>query len=224
MVLFGSWMTAASLTPATGARWGLGATDNTTEVVSTLVDENAVGGFLKTSTSAGEFAHAFHVADSFNYTAVGEIKSGTGGSFDSDGFTVDWTANSDNVATEINYLALGPLSATAVALTSFTATLTPDGRTLIKWRTGYEVDNVGFRVYREQNGRRVRITSSIVPGTALIGAGPGASAGGRIYTWSDGTAPSEGVRYWLEDIDLKGKHTWHGPIVPAPASPRVPQQ
>ena len=106
----------------------------------------------------------------------------------------------------------------------FTATLTPDGRTLIKWRTGYEVDNVGFRVYREQNGRRVRITSSIVPGTALIGAGPGASAGGRIYTWSDGTAPSEGVRYWLEDIDLKGKHTWHGPIVPAPASPRVPQQ
>ena len=143
--------------------------------------------------------------------------------FDADGFTLNWTAN-DGVATQMLYLAFAPLSATAVTLTSFTATLTPDGRTLIKWRTGYEVDNVGFRVYREQNGRRVRITSSIVPGTALIGAGPGASAGGRIYTWSDGTAPSEGVRYWLEDIDLKGKHTWHGPIVPAPASPRVPQQ
>jgi hypothetical protein len=98
----------------------------------------------------------------------------------------------------------------------------PDGRTRLAWRTGYEANNVGFRVYREQNGQRARITSSLVPGTALIGPGRGASAGGRTYSWSDvTTAPDDGgVQYWLEDVDLHGKSTWHGPIRPERTEPR----
>jgi hypothetical protein len=59
-----------------------------------------------------------------------------------------------------------------------------------------------------------------VPGTALIGASRGASNGAREYTFSD-TAPASDagpVQYWLEDVDLKGKSTWHGPIVPASAT------
>jgi len=99
-----------------------------------------------------------------------------------------------------------------------------DGKVRLDWRTGYEVDNVGFRLYREQKGKRVRITSSIVPGTALMGGGRGMSVGGRTYTWSDaaGAPPDVGpVQYWLEDVDLKGKSTWHGPIAPSGPTDRV---
>jgi hypothetical protein len=217
-VLFASFMSTASATPVTTAVWGLGATDDANQGTSTINDANAVGGSLKTSVSSSDYYRALNVAATFGLgiNAMADIKSGVGGSFDADGFTVDWTINADNVATEIVYLALGPLGATAVTLTSFTATSMSDGRTRLAWRTGYEVDNVGFRVYRDQNGQRVRITSSIVPGTALIGARRGASNGAREYTFSD-TAPASDagpVQYWLEDVDLKGKSTWHGPIVP----------
>ena len=112
-------------------------------------------------------------------------------------------------------VAFGQMDPSAVTLTSFTALRLPDGKTRLEWRTGYEVDNAGFRVYREQNGQRVRITSSLVPGTALIGIGRGASAGDRTYSWSDATTPTDDgpVQYWLEDVDRHGKSTWHGPIV-----------
>jgi hypothetical protein len=226
IVLFASWMTTSSTSPTTQARFGLGATDNTTQGLSTIDDEDATGGFLKTSNGNTEYTHAIHVATSPTlFSAVGEIRSGVGGSFDSDGFTVDWTVNGDDVATEINYLALGSLGPTAVTLESFTATRLPDGRTRLEWRTGYEVDNIGFRLYRVQNGQRMRITPSLVPGTALIGTGRGASAGGRMYAWSDAAAPADAgpVQYWLEDLDLKGKSTWHGPIVAASAPPLVPR-
>src|SRR5439155_23434804 len=113
------------------------------------------------------------------------------------------------------YLALGPLSVSSVTLESFAATRLPDGKTRLEWRTGYEIDNVGFRVYREQNGQRVRITSSLLPGTALIGVGRGASSGGRTYSWSDAAMPAGNgsAQYWLVIVDLHCKSTWHGPIV-----------
>jgi hypothetical protein len=140
----------------------------------------------------------------------------------SDGFTVTWSPN-DTATTEILSLALGPLNVSSVTLASFTAARLPGGKVRVDWRTGYEVDNVGFRLYREQNGTRVRITSSIVPGTALMGVGRGMSVGGRSYTWLDAiTAPPDAgpVQYWLEDLDLHGKRTWDGPIAPTSPPPR----
>ena len=134
--------------------------------------------------------------------------------FDADGFTLKWVTN-DAVATEMLYVAMGPLLVSSVTLESFTATRLLDGKTRLEWRTGYEIDNVGFRVYREQNGQRVRITSSLVPGTALIGIGRGASLGNRTYSWADAAPPADDgpVQYWLEDVDRHDKSTWHGPIV-----------
>jgi hypothetical protein len=216
-------MTTTQAAPTTNAYWGFGATDDTSQYVTTISDCNGCGGSLKTVVNYTEYAHAFNVVygNCGCPDATGDIQSGTGGSFDADGFTMDWTTNGNNVATEVTYLALGPLGATSVTLASFTATRLPDGKVRLDWRTGYEVDNVGFRLYREQDGKRVRITSSIVPGSALLGGGRGMSVGGRTYTWSDavGAPPEAGpvsdVQYWLEDVDLKGKSTWHGPIVAA---------
>src|SRR5437764_2801958 len=130
-VLFASYMTTASAVPVTEARWGLGATDNTNEGTSFVDDENAVGGSLKTSVNSSDWYRAMIVnnSGSLSTNAMADIKSGTGGSFDADGFTVDWTINADNVATEIAYLALGPLNVSSVTLASFTATRLADGKT-----------------------------------------------------------------------------------------------
>jgi hypothetical protein len=65
-----------------------------------------------------------------------------------------------------------------------------------------------------------------VPGTALIGVGRGASNGDREYSFSDivpASDAAEPVQYWLEDVDLKGKSTWHGPFAPGTPSREQPR-
>ena len=68
---------------------------------------------------------------------------------DADGFTLNWTTN-DAVATEILYLAMAPMDDTEVRLISFTAAKYDSG-VLLQWQTGYEIDNLGFNLYREIN-------------------------------------------------------------------------
>ena len=60
------------------------------------------------------------------------------------------------------------LTLTAVRLTAFDATRYDQG-VLLKWRTGYEIDNLGFHVYREVNGQLERVTRSLVAGSGLDG-------------------------------------------------------
>ncbi len=89
-------------------------------------------------------------------------------------------------------------------------------RVHIGWRTGFEVDNLGFILYREMNGEKVRITPSVIPGSALT-TGQGISlVAGRAYGWTD-QPPAGGhdLRYWLEEIDLSGQRTMRGPVTPA---------
>ena len=101
-------------------------------------------------------------------------------------------------------------NATAVELSAFTATEYADG-ILLQWRTGWEVDNLGFHVYREAVGRRLRLTPALIAGSALMVGGGTELTAGRAYTWGD----PDGLgtdRYWLEDVDLNGTRTWHGPV------------
>ncbi len=95
-----------------------------------------------------------------------------------------------------------------------------DSGTIIMWRTGYEVNNLGFRIYREDaSGNRVLITPSVVAGSALF-AGPAVEmASGRAYTFVDRRATlRSAARYWIEAIDLDGSSRWHGPFTARPAS------
>ncbi|MEW6130617.1 MAG: C25 family cysteine peptidase [Acidobacteriota bacterium] len=105
----------------------------------------------------------------------------------------------------------GPGGPTAIDLVSFTATGYDNG-TLLEWQTGLEVDNLGFNVYREDAGNRQLINQQLVAGSAL-------RAGSRLLTGEsyglfDGQV--KGLKstavYWLEDVDLKGQSTWHGPF------------
>jgi hypothetical protein len=164
----------------------------------------------------------------------------------------------------------GDSTVTRVSLKGFRAQGTGDG-VLVEWQTGYEVDNLGFHLYREVDGELVRLTPELVAGSALL-AGSGISLrAGHQYQWLDVSAIADDEReqssleerhakgvtrgsaqgalrqqnnsafassetllersaprakrsalYWLEDVDLNGKRTMHGPVevqLPAPGSP-----
>ena len=99
----------------------------------------------------------------------------------------------------------------------------------VTWRTGHEAANLGFHLYREEAGRRFDLRRSWW-GTALF-AGTTLNAG-RSYSWWDDAkrllphaerrTPNAERTYWLEDIDLNGKLTRHGPITAAIAEGPLP--
>jgi len=105
---------------------------------------------------------------------------------------------------------------TRIALRSFNAHFVSDKngaqRVALIWKTGGEAHNLGFNVYREQNGNRVRMNPSVIAGSALLMRGSLPKHAGRSYMWMDPSAVVAGTSYWLEDIDVNGTRTMHGPI------------
>jgi len=132
----------------------------------------------------------------------------------------------------------GGTAPTAVNLKSFKALQYGDG-VLLKWKTSHEVNNLGFNVYREANGELVRLTPELITGSALLAGSGTPLTAGHHYTWLDDSVLSPQssslssersavggrrsvIRYWLEDVDLTGQRTWHGPVealLLAPSSP-----
>jgi hypothetical protein len=108
------------------------------------------------------------------------------------------------------------LTTTAVEMADFTAHTSSKG-VLLEWRTGYEVDNLGFNLYREHKGKRSLINPSIIAGSALLVGPRTALTAGDSYSWLDPHGPSDSV-YYLEDVDLDGTRRINGPIVPSPGA------
>ena len=111
----------------------------------------------------------------------------------------------NNVATDV----VGVRAPTLAHVRRFAAVRTAAGVRLL-WRTSYEVNNLGFRVYREAGGVRTLITPSLVAGSALLAGKQVPLSAGRSYSWLD-DSPEDGGVYWLEDVDLDGTHAWTGP-------------
>ncbi|MFL6212739.1 MAG: C25 family cysteine peptidase [Blastocatellia bacterium] len=85
-----------------------------------------------------------------------------------------------------------------------------DGASL-RWQTGYEIENLGFNVYREEAGKRTRVNPQLIAGSAML-VGPTTALGaGRSYSWFDPGATSSS-QYWVEAVDLNGQSHWQGPI------------
>ena len=87
---------------------------------------------------------------------------------------------------------------------------------VLEWRTGYEVDNLGFHVYRGPENGRVRLTTSLLAGSGLLQSSGIETGASHSYRWSDETAGASApdVEYWVEEIALTGERTWHGPVRP----------
>ncbi|MFN8091158.1 MAG: C25 family cysteine peptidase [Vicinamibacteria bacterium] len=106
--------------------------------------------------------------------------------------------------------AIGVRAPTLAHLKVFEA-LRRGGNVVLRWRTSYELNNVGFRVHREVGGERSLVTPRILAGSAFSVGRDRPLATGRGYAWVD-REPVEGATYWLEDIDLDGSRQWTGPV------------
>jgi CheY-like chemotaxis protein len=105
-------------------------------------------------------------------------------------------------------VAVQPQSAaTAVSLVSFTAQ-GQGSAVSVEWQTAREFDNVGFHLYRSSSpaGPFERLNDKLISATQT-------QAKGGSYSFVD-TDVNVGTLYYyrLEDIDVYGKHTQHGPI------------
>ena len=107
-------------------------------------------------------------------------------------------------------------AATAIHLQSFAANYGADkngaNRVVLTWKTGGESHNLGFNIYRAENGNRIQLNPSLIAGSALMMRGALPKHSGRTYAWIDPSAGTAGGGYWLEDVDVNGTRTMHGPV------------
>ncbi len=79
----------------------------------------------------------------------------------------------------------------------------------VEWETATELDNLGFNLYRSESavGPWVKLNGSLIPAQQ-----PG-SITGAVYEWLDeDVLPDTTVFYRLEDVDISGVSTFHGPV------------
>jgi uncharacterized repeat protein (TIGR01451 family) len=98
----------------------------------------------------------------------------------------------------------------AVRVSSFSAAQTGAG-VLLSWNTAGELHNLGFNVYRESGGQKVRLNSSLIAGSALLMRETLEQHGAKTYGWIDRSAAAGGI-YWLEDVDVSGARAMNGPV------------
>jgi len=131
--------------------------------------------------------------------------------------SASWTLSAAVSPWAMMAVPLTPSSTTAVKVNSLTATQYNSGN-LIELHTGREISNLGFNLYREQNGQRVRLNSSLLAGTALL-AGPKTTfTSGHSHAWLDKPEASGEAAYWVEEVDLNGDTSVFGPVFVEPAA------
>ena len=181
-------------------------------------------------------------------TSGGESQGTPGsGSSGSSGKTGNGSSNSNASNSNASVGGVNVTSnVTQVGMRDLRATWTKEG-VLVEWSTGFEVNNLGFHVYREGGTQLLQLTPDLVAGSALRSRS-GTLTPGYSYSWLDNSALSDlqsavstptpalpprgggnskltlsfggggigwrGVKYWVEDVDLSGKRTWHGPVSP----------
>lgn len=107
-----------------------------------------------------------------------------------------------------SFFTLGSSNPTTVELVSFTATPS-GGHILLEWQTATEIDTLGFNLYRSaaDEGELLRLNHTLIASQA-----PGSPVGG-YYSFFDDTGLSGTLYdYWLEEIDVHGQATRHGPL------------
>ena len=124
----------------------------------------------------------------------------------------DWTPSSNSG------------SASCVKLASFRARQEDEGVAL-EWETSFEVDILGFHVYREVDGKFYRVTADLVPGSVFkVGAGRELPAGQSYMHW-DGLSECTGNElYWLDSVELNGARASFGPIRPEVYGQPIPKR
>jgi hypothetical protein len=81
---------------------------------------------------------------------------------------------------------------------------------VLRWQTALETDNIGFNIYRSTNA--IFEDAEKLNPTLIESLVPAGSTYGADYQFVDDTAnPYTRYYYWLEDVDINGTTTLHGP-------------
>ena len=125
--------------------------------------------------------------------------------------TVSSTTSDPNLNNNSSTAVSTIQSPTAVDISSFHAFAQTDGSILLEWKTQEESRNLGFHVYREQVKGRERVNPSLIAGSALLLRGSKPQHAAKTYQWMDRQPVPDGA-YWIEDVDINGTRTAHGPV------------
>ena len=107
------------------------------------------------------------------------------------------------VTLDSNLIAPALCPPLGVTVRSFTATRSASS-VLLKWQTASEVGTLGYNVYAQVNGKRVKLNSKLI---AARSTATGASYAFRHRASKGQKAPS---RFWLQAVNLDGTRTWYG--------------
>jgi hypothetical protein len=110
-----------------------------------------------------------------------------------------------------SYFQAGSGEPTFINLSSFAAT-SSEQKVILEWTTESEIDNAGFNLHRSEseNGHYIKINTSIIPAQ-------GSSTQGATYEFVDNDVQNRKTCFYkLEDIDLNGNSTMHGPVSAIP--------
>ena len=131
--------------------------------------------------------------------------------------TMEWGgsyAGMDHYAVTIVQLNNPP---TAVELVSFEAKARRKA-IVVRWETASEIDNLGFNLYRGESpdGPWTQLNDNLIPSQV-----PPGSPIGAVYEFRDpGVLPGITYHYLLEDVDVYGAGTFHGPVAATLGLPR----
>jgi uncharacterized repeat protein (TIGR01451 family) len=115
------------------------------------------------------------------------------------------TINNGNVVDQ-DFGFYSPNTPLAILLAGFEAAAQPD-HILVTWETVSEMNNAGFNLYRSLAADGERTLVANVPSQA-----PGSTVG-AAYSFQDfDVVAGQGYWYFLEDVDLNGAATLHGPV------------
>ena len=91
---------------------------------------------------------------------------------------------------------------------SYFIAIPSDREVILKWATKFETDNNGFNIYRAdtKDGEHIKINASLI-------SAEGSSTKGTMYEFVDKDVINR-KQYWykLEDVDIYGTTTMHGPV------------
>ncbi len=210
---------------ATGTGTTASAVFSTTGTNDALLDVLAVAAGPTVTTNTSTTSPLVFQTQQWNLTSgvTGQDVEATGSSAGGTGAAVTMRETiSSSTAWALAAIDIPAQFPTAVKMQSFGASAS-NGGALLSWKTGAEFHNLGYNVYRDVGGTKTRLNPSLVAGSALFMRETAEQHGAKSYGWID-ASPIPGALYWLEDVDLNGTHTMHGPVsvdsivVPAPSA------
>jgi hypothetical protein len=132
---------------------------------------------------------------------------------------VDWDCSADSVdvaagkITRRNVTQFSDWVATqvptALDLAYFTATQSASSGVSLQWTTEAEWDVAGYNVYRSAG---TGVNQNAVKVNAQLIAASGVQGQGASYTLLDDSVGSGNWLYTLEEVDIYGRRTLHGPV------------